>query len=76
MHDGGGLGTLARSDVIRGACFIVVAFFFFARGLDEDNDYLRLNHGLWHVFSSIAFHFFLSAKVLPDDPPSHNMKVP
>lgn len=41
-----------------GLGLLTVAFAFFARGLDEDNDYLRLNHGLWHLFSSLAFYNF------------------
>eukprot|EP00013_Stygamoeba_regulata_P013912 CAMPEP_0177669082 /NCGR_PEP_ID=MMETSP0447-20121125/23208_1 /TAXON_ID=0 /ORGANISM="Stygamoeba regulata, Strain BSH-02190019" /LENGTH=208 /DNA_ID=CAMNT_0019175839 /DNA_START=15 /DNA_END=641 /DNA_ORIENTATION=+ len=73
----GRFASMRRMDVFKGAGFIAVAFIFFARGLDEDNDYLRLNHGLWHVFSSIAFHFFLSAKVLPGEVRSTlNIKLP
>eukprot|EP00386_Alphamonas_edax_P012234 GDKI01038287.1.p1 GENE.GDKI01038287.1~~GDKI01038287.1.p1 ORF type:complete len:261 (-),score=35.41 GDKI01038287.1:336-1118(-) len=29
------------------------AIFFFIRGLDDHNDWLRLNHGMWHVFVSL-----------------------
>jgi len=44
-----------------GIGLIVVAAVFFVRGLDDDNDYLRLNHGIWHFCVGIAFYFiFLS----------------
>jgi hypothetical protein len=35
------------------ACAVVC----FKKGLDDENDYLRLWHGFWHVFSSV-FTFF------------------
>jgi predicted membrane channel-forming protein YqfA (hemolysin III family) len=34
----------------KGIIYIIPAFFFFARGLNEHEDYLRINHGLWHIF--------------------------
>eukprot|EP01112_Ceratiomyxa_fruticulosa_P009646 TRINITY_DN2525_c0_g1_i1.p1 TRINITY_DN2525_c0_g1~~TRINITY_DN2525_c0_g1_i1.p1 ORF type:complete len:232 (+),score=23.99 TRINITY_DN2525_c0_g1_i1:219-914(+) len=40
-----------------GLLLLVVAVFFFVRGLDDDNDYLRINHGLWHFFIGLSFYF-------------------
>jgi predicted membrane channel-forming protein YqfA (hemolysin III family) len=37
---------------------LIIAMVFFVRGLDEDNDYLRLNHGLWHMSASLSAYFF------------------
>lgn len=36
--------------VKRGTGLLLVAVFFFIRGLDEHKDYLRINHGMWHCF--------------------------
>jgi len=33
----------------------VCGFYF---GLDEDNDYLRIAHGAWHLFTGLSFYFF------------------
>eukprot|EP01132_Coremiostelium_polycephalum_P004767 gene4767-5947_t len=44
-----------------GLLCLMVAVFFFIRGLDDDNDYLRINHGIWHLFIGFSFYFiFLS----------------
>jgi predicted membrane channel-forming protein YqfA (hemolysin III family) len=59
-----------------GLLCMLIATYFFVIGLDERNDYIeiphsksnrnlkvwRINHGLWHVFVSIAFFFFYYAK--------------
>eukprot|EP01133_Synstelium_polycarpum_P008409 gene8409-9890_t len=45
-----------------GAICFVIAGFFFARGLDDDNDYLRLNHGIWHLFIGFAFYFIFQSR--------------
>ena len=29
---------------------LAIGLLFFTKGLDEHTDYLRLNHGLWHLF--------------------------
>jgi predicted membrane channel-forming protein YqfA (hemolysin III family) len=39
-----------------------IALVFFVRGLDEDNDYLRINHGLWHFFVGLAIYFVYHSK--------------
>jgi hypothetical protein len=38
----------------RGGTYLGIAIFFFILGLDDENDYLRIYHGLWHTFGSIA----------------------
>ncbi|EGC32626.1 hypothetical protein DICPUDRAFT_38112 [Dictyostelium purpureum] len=45
-----------------GIGFFFVAAFFFVRGLDDDNDYLRINHGIWHFFIGVAFYFIFLSK--------------
>lgn len=35
-----------------------VAFVFFYFGLEEEKDYLRLCHGLWHACMGVATYFF------------------
>lgn len=44
------------------ALFGVIAGYFFYKGLDDLNDYLRLNHGLWHFFAGIAIYLFYLGK--------------
>ena len=39
---------------IAGMIFLAIAILFFVRGLDDDNDWLRLNHTLWHAFGGIG----------------------
>ncbi|KYQ89287.1 hypothetical protein DLAC_09947 [Tieghemostelium lacteum] len=44
-----------------GLGLLAIAAVFFVRGLDDDNDYLRINHGIWHFFVGFAFYYiFLS----------------
>ena len=35
------------------------AFLFFAIGFDNNKDYLRICHGLWHIFYVIAMPYTL-----------------
>ncbi|GAM23954.1 hypothetical protein SAMD00019534_071290, partial [Acytostelium subglobosum LB1] len=41
---------------------LLVAAFFFARGLDDENDYLRINHGIWHLLVGFAFWFIFQSR--------------
>ena len=43
--------------IIRGACLLLVAIYFFTKGLDENSDYLRINHGMWHCFVGMSSFF-------------------
>ena len=42
---------------------LLVSLYFFVKGLDESKDYLRINHGLWHLFCSIAFYQYFGLNV-------------
>ncbi len=41
-----------------GMFLFIPAVFFFARGLNRKNDYLRFGHGLWHLLCGFAFYYF------------------
>eukprot|EP00771_Trimastix_marina_P000577 gnl/Trimastix_PCT/1596.p1 GENE.gnl/Trimastix_PCT/1596~~gnl/Trimastix_PCT/1596.p1 ORF type:complete len:222 (+),score=2.62 gnl/Trimastix_PCT/1596:58-723(+) len=47
--------------LIWGAIFLVPTCICFARGLDDDHDWIRLWHGLWHFFASLCMYFFISS---------------
>jgi len=40
-----------------GMALLLVSFAFFAKGLDDKNDYLRIFHSGWHVFISAASYW-------------------
>jgi predicted membrane channel-forming protein YqfA (hemolysin III family) len=43
----------------KGLLLMIIGLYFFIKGLDDDNDYLKMNHGMWHVFSAIGmFHLY------------------
>ena len=35
---------------------LAVGSYFFIKGLDEYDDYLRFNHGMWHLFSGAIYY--------------------
>ena len=39
--------------------FMLVSLFFFYKGLDDLNDYLRIWHAIWHFFIGITSFYFL-----------------
>ncbi|KAL0490385.1 CA4 [Acrasis kona] len=39
-----------------------IGVIFFVFGLDEKKDYLRIYHGLWHVFGAFGFYAFFHCK--------------
>ena len=41
-----------------GVLLLLPGFIFFKLGLDDENDWCRLNHNLWHFFVALAFIFF------------------
>lgn len=51
--------------VKRGTFYLCIGLFFFSRGLDEEADYLRINHGLWHAFLGIASWYNFHSIRLP-----------
>lgn len=49
----------------RGLPFILVGLLAFIKGLDDQHDYLRLWHGLWHIsIATGTYHIF---QVLEED---------
>jgi len=44
--------------------FLFIAACCFAVGLDEHRDYLRIYHGLWHMFVGISSFYFWQAKLV------------
>jgi predicted membrane channel-forming protein YqfA (hemolysin III family) len=60
----------------RGALILTSAVVFFVRGLDDNNDYLRINHGMWHCLVSIS-SFYLWQSVDKDraDPVVKNLAL-
>jgi predicted membrane channel-forming protein YqfA (hemolysin III family) len=44
-----------------GGVFAVIGFYFFVTGLDENNDYLRINHGMWHLTAGVFVWNILDA---------------
>ena len=42
---------------MKGCLIMAVGIIGFAKGLDDENDYLRLWHGLWHCFGSVAYFY-------------------
>jgi predicted membrane channel-forming protein YqfA (hemolysin III family) len=49
--------TYVMKNLYIGLACVVVGVFFFVRGLDDDNDWIRINHGLWHAFVAVALYF-------------------
>lgn len=45
-----------------GLVFMIIGVVFFIRGLDDINDYLKINHGLWHSFAAIGSMFLFDGK--------------
>jgi hypothetical protein len=55
--------VIEKSKIWLGLFLTAVAIFFFVRGLDDDNDYMRINHMLWHLFIALALSAFHRAKI-------------
>ncbi len=43
--------------MIASIVILVIAGQFFISGLSEHEDYLRINHGLWHAFAGVAHYY-------------------
>ena len=56
------LPKLERGKSLLAIGCLLIAFVFFALGLDEGRDYLRVNHGMWHLFSVVSGYYFLRAR--------------
>lgn len=57
------LPSFDRMNLIFGMLASLIGIIFFQRGLDEDHDYLRLNHSMWHAMAGIATYFWYRGKV-------------
>jgi hypothetical protein len=53
VYDWGNLG--------RSLFFTTIGLYFFAKGLDEFDDYLRFNHGMWHMLAGISSWYGLQS---------------
>ena len=42
---------------IKGIIVLPIAFFCFVFGLDEDKDYMRIHHSLWHILVSYSTYY-------------------
>jgi predicted membrane channel-forming protein YqfA (hemolysin III family) len=40
-----------------GVGFLFIAVIFFIKALDDKLDYLRIYHGIWHLFIGISFYY-------------------
>lgn len=60
------LPSFDRMNLLLGFLSCLIGIVFFQRGLDEDNDYLRLNHSIWHAMAGIATYFWYRCKVEVD----------
>ncbi len=43
-----------KKPMFLGFIYLVIAIIFFVLGLDDDNDYLRIYHSVWHFFIGIS----------------------
>ena len=52
-----GSGRINKYYLKRGVLLLVAGVVCFVRGLDDETDYLRVWHGLWHCFVGLASFF-------------------
>jgi len=48
-----------KSTLQKACLFMLISLFFFYKGLDDLNDYLRIWHALWHFFIGITSFYFM-----------------
>lgn len=51
-----------NQNLLWGFVLSVIGVYFFYKGLDNEHDWLRLSHGLWHSFIGAATYFFMCSK--------------
>jgi len=56
--------SFSSKRIMIGCGLTAIALVFFVFGLDEDHDWLRLNHGLWHLFIGLASYYLVSSKII------------
>ena len=60
-----GIGTIIRRGFpkynkeafIKSTIILGTGLFFFVKGLDDANDYLRIYHSIWHFCGSVAAYY-------------------
>lgn len=52
---------------IKGGISILIGIFFFILSQDNEKDYLRIYHGLWHLIISIAGMYFFQTHEKEND---------
>jgi predicted membrane channel-forming protein YqfA (hemolysin III family) len=57
------LPAFDRMNLVLGSLACIIGIIFFQRGLNEDIDYLRFNHAIWHAMAGIATYFWYRCKV-------------
>ena len=57
-----GLPKYNKDALKYGSCFFIIAIICFIKGTDDENDYLRIFHGLWHCFISISFFYIFQMR--------------
>ncbi len=40
---------------------LMIGGYFFVKGLDEFDDYLRFNHGIWHLMAAVSNYYGMKA---------------
>ena len=48
-----------KSTLQQACLFMLISLFFFYKGLDDLNDYLRIWHAIWHFFVGITSFYFM-----------------
>lgn len=62
-----------REKLFVATVLLVIGGYFFMAGLEEEQDYLRLNHAGWHIFGSGFGYFCIqSVTVTPQKSPFYS----
>lgn len=56
------LPTFDKLNLFLGSFSCLIGIIFFHRGLDDDNDWLRINHSIWHAMAGMATYFWYKCK--------------
>jgi len=54
-----GMPKYNKSTFQQACVFMIISLFFFYKGLDDLNDYLRIWHAIWHFFVGITSFYFM-----------------
>jgi predicted membrane channel-forming protein YqfA (hemolysin III family) len=73
IYYGIGIPKFRRDYVLKGNLFLIIGSYFFVKGLDEHTDYLRLYHGIWHVFLGISSYYNMNSVIEEHFKPLHQV---